>query len=106
MFNYEVYSDEEIDSQRKKLSAGICNFTVVSAIEKLSKTSGLPMLELKLHVWDCHGVEGTVFDYLVSSEKMAWKLRDFCKSIGDISIYKEKRLSSFTASHKSGKADL
>ena len=54
---------------------------VVKKAEEQQSNAGNEMMKLVL---TCHGPKGTtdVFDYLVSTETWAWKLRHFCESAG------------------------
>lgn len=106
LFDYEPLSDEEIESHRKRLKPGSGTFNVIEAKDRVSK-NGNPMIELKLQVWDENGCEGTVFDYLVAGiPSMAFKLRNFCKSIGHPEFYMQRKLSSLTALNKMGKLKI
>lgn len=57
---------------------GEYNFMVVSA-EKTFSSNGNPMIKVRL---DLQGADGSVFDNLVISDKMMWKLVTFFESIG------------------------
>ena len=57
---------------------GDYNFIVVSA-EKTFSSNGNPMIKVRL---DLQGADGSVFDNLVISDKMMWKLISFFESIG------------------------
>lgn len=57
---------------------GDYNFMVMSA-EKTFSSNGNPMIKVRL---DLQGAEGSVFDNLVISDKMMWKLVTFFESIG------------------------
>lgn len=57
---------------------GDYNFIVVSA-EKTFSSNGNPMINVRL---DLQGADGSVFDNLVISDNMMWKLVTFFESIG------------------------
>lgn len=57
---------------------GEYNFMVMSA-EKTFSSNGNPMIKVRL---DLQGADGSVFDNLVISDKMMWKLVSFFESIG------------------------
>lgn len=57
---------------------GDYNFMVMSA-EKTFSSNGNPMIKVRL---DLQGADGSVFDNLVISDKMMWKLVTFFESIG------------------------
>lgn len=84
---YPALTDQQIEGMRAKLQPGIYEFQVVSAEEKVSQTSGNEMIKLTLKVWDKEGRQFTVFDYLVATEKMAFKTKHFCESIGAPELY-------------------
>lgn len=58
---------------------GEYNFIVVSVEKTYSKSSGNPMLKVRL---DLQGAEGSVFDNIVLSEKVMFKIVTFFESIG------------------------
>ena len=58
---------------------GEYNFIVVDVEKTYAKTSGNPMLKVRL---DLQGADGSVFDNLVISEKAMFKLVTFFESIG------------------------
>lgn len=57
---------------------GEYNFMVMSA-EKTFSSNDNPMIKVRL---DLQGADGSVFDNLVISDKMMWKLVSFFESIG------------------------
>ena len=58
---------------------GEYNFMVVDVDKTFAKTSGNPMLKVRL---DLQGADGCVFDNLVISEKAMFKLISFFESVG------------------------
>lgn len=64
----------------KVLPAGEYQFRVLDAVEKRSK-AGSDMIELKLDVYK-GDEQAIVYDYLVFTEKAAWKVDAFLKSCG------------------------
>lgn len=79
MFSFTPKSEEEI-TKSGLLEKGEYDFVVKSAQIKPSKSSGKPMVELVLGVWDKEGREHTIFDYLVDA--IEYKIRHFCYSVG------------------------
>lgn len=79
---YEVLTEEEMNQERGILRPGFYPAEIVSAEPKTSKTSGNPMVELKVKVWDDAGRVTTLFDYIVFTRKMAWKIKHFWESAG------------------------
>lgn len=87
MFAFTPKSEEEINALKSNLLAeGSYPFLVKDVTQKVS-AAGNPMLELKLAVYDQNKAEHLITDYLVSTDKMAYKLRHFCEAIGLINEY-------------------
>lgn len=81
MSNYDWNSTVPAQAEQKEFSVppiGEYNFIVVSA-EKTYSTSGNPMIKVRL---DLQGADGSVFDNLVLSDGMMWKLVSFFESVG------------------------
>lgn len=81
------------------LEAGVYPFEVLVASEGLSKT-GNEMIKLKLNVFGNSGEQVHVFDYLL--EKLEFKLRHFCETIGLLEKYEKGTLSEMDCEGKSG----
>jgi hypothetical protein len=90
------------------LEVGDGDFEVVEATEKLSKSNGNPMIELKLKVWDSKGQEGIIFDYLMltASNFSLRKIRHFCFSCGLAHLYDKGILSGADCVGKAGKLKI
>jgi hypothetical protein len=103
MWSYEPLSEEAAEKERQfvLLEDGTYNFEVVSAEAKQSKT-GNPMIELHLKIWDKDGKDHLVYDYLVGTSNMAWKLRHFCASIGLSKEYESGTFKPFQSEQKTG----
>ena len=69
---------------------GEYNFMVVDVDKTFAKTSGNPMLKVRL---DLQGADGCVFDDLVISEKAMFKLISFFESVGVKEKGKDMKLS-------------
>ena len=69
---------------------GEYNFMVVDVDKTFAKTSGNPMLKVRL---DLQGADGCVFDNLVISEKAMFKLISFFESVGVKEKGKDMKLS-------------
>lgn len=81
MSNYDWNSKMPAQAEQKKFSVppiGDYNFMVMSA-EKTFSRNGNPMIKVRL---DLQGADGSVFDSLVISDSMMWKLVTFFESIG------------------------
>jgi hypothetical protein len=84
---FKPVSEQEADAQSANLwPDGEYDFEVKVAEEKEAK-SGNDMFALELWIFDDGGGRKNVFDYLVLSEKSAWKLRHFASSCGMILQY-------------------
>jgi hypothetical protein len=64
------------------LEKGEYDATVKTATPKTSKRTGNAMMEMIIRVFGPDGRREEVFDYLVDSDKAAWKTRNFCVSAG------------------------
>lgn len=71
------------------LEKGLGNFEVISATEEFSEKRQCDMLHLILKVWDVHGKQGLIHDYILNNEDFEWKLRHFCYS-ANLDTYYEK----------------
>lgn len=90
------------------LEIGECDYQVYAAERKESKSSGLPMIELRMKIWDKNGQEGIVFDYLMLNDNKfsLRKIRHFCYSNGLEDFYENGKLNAFDCLNKSGKCKI
>ena len=80
-------SAKEADAQGSSiLPPGDYDFKVYEASDDVS-SSGNEQIKLTLHVFNPAGAHRTVFDYLVNTQKAAWKLRHFAEATGLASQY-------------------
>ena len=63
------------------LPAGTYSYVVEDAVEKMSR-AGNEMIELRLKVGDDDAGYGKCWEYLVFSERAAWKIDQFLASVG------------------------
>lgn len=103
-FNFTPKTDEEIN-RMKLLQEGKYGFLIRNATEKVSK-SGNEMIELYLEVFSNDGGSVFVSDYLVSTEKMSWKIKHFCQSISIESEYETGRINVHSIMEKQGRATI
>lgn len=103
--HYPVLTDEEMEAQRRKLTEGMATFTVNNASEAVSST-GNNMIKLELSVIDSAGQAGTVYDYLVLTKQMVFRLKHFLKAIGRGDEYDNGELNVFSLSGASGACTL
>lgn len=69
------------------LPAGKYPFEISGAIDAVSKTSGLPMIKLTVRAFDDENKIHLMTDYLSSSEKAAFKVKNVCKACGLLEQY-------------------
>jgi hypothetical protein len=85
-------SEQEAESQSSGLwPDGQYDFEVREATEKESST-GNEMTELEVWIYNPSGDRRLVFDYLVVTEKSAWKIRSFAASCGLLPQYERGTL--------------
>lgn len=73
-------TDAEIASMNI-IADGIYDFEILSADDDTSQ-NGNDMIHLKTKVFKADGGFIFVDDYLVNTEKMQWKIKHFCESVG------------------------
>ncbi len=94
MLNYQVYSDQEAQEERYNLlKEGYYDAVIASSVDKTS-SSGNPMMDITLQVFDENGRARNVRDFLVFTKSMMWKVIDFADSAGIKEAYNEGRLCS------------
>ena len=81
------------------LAAGVYPFEVLKAANKFSK-AGNEMIEMVIGVYDSGGDCVHVFDYLL--EKLAYKLRHFAETTGQMEKYENGELLAIDCEGKSG----
>lgn len=88
---FEAKSEEEVSSF-DLAPAGKYAFEVLEAEEKQSK-AGNDMIALKIGILHNGSMNG-VFDYLVSGEKTAYKVRHFADAVGMLAEYEKGQLNA------------
>lgn len=101
--NFQPKTEQEI-AESKLLPRGEYDFEIVDAFEKQSKTSGKPMLELKLKLSNGKGAGRTITDYLLAEAPE--KLRHAADACGLLDKYKTGSLSNNDFRGKRGKLKL
>jgi hypothetical protein len=100
--NFEPKTEKEI-AESKLMPKGEYDFEVVDAFEKLSKSSGKPMIELKLKL--LHGKGGrTITDYLPAERQE--KLRHAADACGLLDKYNAGSVSNGDFLGKRGRLKL
>lgn len=84
---------------------GLYDFEVLEAKERVSK-NGNDMIEVNLKLYDTEGRSFRLFDYLVSSEGMAFKVRHFSSSIGLLAQYEAGELAAHDCTGKAGRCQV
>ena len=81
-FTYPPVTEEQAlkDKEFPLLPDGIYDFAVMEAKFKYSKNSN-PMIELKLRIIH-DGMEFNIFDNLIATKMMMWKVKHFCDTTG------------------------
>lgn len=107
MWSYNPMSEEEAEKHRgyKLCEPGIYEFRVDKATPRQS-SSGNPMIELELTVFADDGGEYKVFDYLVATDKMQWKIRHFCDALRMTDAYEQGKFQPNMCVNKHGFADI
>jgi|ERR1700684_1960419 len=95
------YSEEEFKS-RKLMSPAIYEFRIHESREKISK-NGQEMIEIILKVSDSiNGRIFTIFDYLMDTETMGFKIRHIYECVGMIEKYESGNIDAKDLLGKSG----
>lgn len=99
-------SEEEANAQSSGIwPAGDYDFEIKDATEKES-ASGNEMTELEVWLYDDGGKRKMVFDYLVVTEKSAWKIRHFAASCGLLAQYERGSLMANEMVGRTGKCTV
>jgi hypothetical protein len=95
MFQYEVLTEEVAMQERfQLLKEGEYDAVVQTAIDKVSASSGNPMIDLTLSVYDAEGNTHSVRDFLVFTKSMMWKVIHCASSAGVMMQYTAGRMCS------------
>jgi len=78
---FHKVKEGEVEQRFVLLAEGEAEFKVIESEQLISK-SGNEMIKLTLNCKDCKENHGTVYDYLVGTEKMKWKIKHFFESVG------------------------
>jgi len=101
--NFKPHTEQEL-ADMKLWKKGVYDFEIADAFEKESKTSGNPMIELRLKVFGPDGSARVISDYLV--EKRGAKLRHAAEACGLLDKYNSGSLSNSDFQNKRGKLTL
>lgn len=100
----EPKTDAEIETMNLR-EAGEYDFEVLDAEEKQSK-QGNEMVELKVKLEGADGRSFTLFDYLVSTDGMAYKVKHFAKAVGLLSEYEKGDMAAEYMLGRTGRCKL
>lgn len=100
---FQPKTEEQIAAENVR-PVGIYDFRVLSAEEKVSKSSGKPMIQVDLECFDHEGVPFRVRDYIM--ESMPHKLRHFCFAVGVGSEYESGKLDASVLPDRGGKVQI
>lgn len=100
MFQYDVMSEQEAMAERFQLmKEGIYEGVITSSQDTRSST-GNPMMDVTVTVYDENGKPHDVRDFLVFTKTMMWKVIHFCDSAGLLKEYEAGKLCSQVAIDK------
>ncbi len=103
--DFPPMTDEEIEklSIIHLMEKGEYNFQVMKAIKRIHPTSGNTVVDLTFKSWDKNGVEKTIFDTLVFTPKMMWKIKHFCEATNQLEVHEKGKYDENTFLNRSGK---
>jgi hypothetical protein len=101
--NFQPKTEKEI-AESKLWPKGEYDFEIVEAFEKMSRSSGKPMIELKLRLSNGNGVARTLSDYLL--KETPEKLRHAADACHVLDKYDTGRLSDTDFRGKRGRLKL
>ena len=106
-FNFNALSNEQINDLQNEdlLPEGDYSFTVITTEEQFSK-SGNSMLKVRLKIVSAEHGERTIYDYLVNTPKMMFKIKHFCEAIGLEEQYSKGNFSANDCIDRSGKVTI
>lgn len=99
--SFQPQSEEEVLNLSP---AGIYDFTVINAVDSISKKSGNPMITLTVSIFDITGKEKTITDFILAA--FMKKIRHFCETTGLMDKFNLGSLSASDCINKTGKLNL
>ncbi len=105
MFSFSPKTDAEIAAMQNQglLEEGVYKFTV-KHVEQCVSQSDNSMLKIRLSVFEKSGGMRVIFDYLVATDRMMFKLKHFCESIGLQDKYTDGKFNPQECVNRSGYA--
>jgi hypothetical protein len=83
----------------------IVDFEVLEAEDTTSR-NGDDMVKMKIKVFNEEGGSRTVYEYLLGTDSMQWKVRAFCAATGLLEQYETGELEAVEMEGRTGKAKL
>ncbi len=94
---YKPLNEHEVMQARfNLLPEGEYDGVVVSVLDKMSST-GNPMADMNVKVFDKEGNSHDLRDFLVFTNKMLWKIKHFCDSAGLQKMYEDGGFTPMSA---------
>ena len=100
---FDPHTEKEI-AEAKLWPKGVYTFEITEACEKVSQSSGNPMIQLKIKLSDGNGKVRTISDYLTAGQ--AGKLRHAAAATGLLDRYETGSLTDRDFLGKRGKLKL
>jgi len=97
MFQYEILTEQEAIEERFNLLKEGEYDAVITASHDKQSSSGNPMMDMTLQVFDNNGKARDVRDFLVFTKTMMWKVIHFADSAGLMTQYEQGKLCSEVA---------
>ena len=88
-----------------KFEDGVCDFNVLNAEQATSK-SGNDMIKIKVRVTNERGLSAIVYDYLVGTINMQWKIEQFCKAVNHPEQWEQDVITPDFCVGKKGKCSV
>lgn len=105
-FDYNAMTEDEVQKARFQLLDGGEYDAIVDAATHEVSSKGNQMIKLSLSVFDPNGVIVPVFDYLVFTNQMMWKVKHFCDSAGLEKEYMDKKFDALLADRQNVRVKL
>jgi hypothetical protein len=101
MFHYDVMSEQEAMAERFQLiKEGIYDAVITASQDTTSASSGNPMMDMTVTVYDENGKTHDIRDFLVFTKQMMWKVVHFAESANIVKEYEAGKLCSQIAINK------
>jgi hypothetical protein len=105
-FSYQVMSEQEaMEARYQLLKEGIYEAVISTSIDKTSST-GNPMMDMTVSVYDENGKAHDIRDFLVFTEKMTWKAIHCAESAGILQEFQEGKFCSELVQNKRVKVKI